>query len=202
MRRLVIAVTITCTALLLATSCNGDMTSEDPTPAPASPSAGLPRAGAPAVRTPLKTDLLTTDPCGAATKSEVEGVGGALKSASAEDIAGGRGCAWIFASSAGNVSGALNVSQPDGLSHLYALKAQGSGVTTFKPLPDIAGYPAVEYANGGEGQGACQLAVGLRDDMTYILLTQLRRGSPYLSDPCGLSVKIAEFTIHRLKAVQ
>lgn len=202
MRRLIIAATITCTTLLFVTGCNGDKTPGSPTPAPASSSAGLPRAGAPAVQSPLKTDLLATDPCGAATKSEVEGVGGALKSATAEDIAGGRGCAWIFANSAGNVSGALNVSQPDGLSHLYALKAQGSGVTTFKPLPDIAGYPAVEYANGGEGQGACQLAVGLRDDMTYVLVTQLRRGSPHLNDPCGLSVKIAEFTIQHLKAAQ
>ncbi|MFI6300586.1 hypothetical protein ACIBCH_01820 [Amycolatopsis thailandensis] len=69
-----------------------------------------------------KTDLLTTDPCGAATSAEVE------------DIAGGRGCAWIFAEFADDVSGALNVSRPDGLSHLCALKAQGSGVTPFKPL--------------------------------------------------------------------
>ncbi|RSN59061.1 DUF3558 domain-containing protein [Amycolatopsis sp. WAC 04182] len=200
-RRLIIASTIICTTLLLATACNDDKTSGSPTSAPAS-SSGLPRAGAPAVRSPLKTDLLAADPCGAATKTEVEGVGGALKSTAAEDIASGRGCAWIFAESAGNVSGALNVGQPDGLSHLYALKAQGSGVTTFKPLPDIAGYPAVEYANGGEGKGACQLAVGLRDDVTYVLVTQLRRGNPYLDDPCGLSVKIAEFTIQHLKAVQ
>ncbi|EME56750.1 DUF3558 domain-containing protein [Amycolatopsis decaplanina] len=201
MRRLIIAATITCTTLLLATACKGDTTSGSLTPAPAS-SMGLPRAGAPAVQSPLKTDLLATDPCGAATKTEVEAVGGTLKNAAAEDIASGRGCAWIFANSAGNVSGALNVNQPDGLSHLYALKAQGSGVTTFKPLPNIAGYPAVEYANGGEGQGACQLAVGLRDDVTYVLVTQLRRGSAYLEDPCGLSVKIAEFAIQHLKAVQ
>ncbi|GAB3703272.1 hypothetical protein GCM10027598_02230 [Amycolatopsis oliviviridis] len=201
MRRLIIAATITCTTLLFATACNGDKTSGNPAPAPTS-SAGLPRAGAPAVQSPLKTDLLATDPCGAASKTEVESVGGALQSAEAEDIAGGRGCAWIFAGFAGDVSGALNVSQPDGLSHLYALKAQGSGVTTFKPLQDIAGHSAVEYANGGEGQGACQLAVGLRDDMTYVLVTQLRGGNPYLDDPCGLSVKIAEFAIQHLKAVQ
>ncbi|MEU3763532.1 DUF3558 domain-containing protein [Amycolatopsis keratiniphila] len=201
MRRLIIAAAITCTTLLLATGCNGTSTSASPTPAPAS-STGLPRAGAPAVQSPLKTDLLATDPCGAATKAEVEAVGGTLKSAAAEDIANGRGCAWIFAKSAGNISGALNVSQPDGLSHLYALRAQGSGLTTFKPLPDIAGYPAVEYANGGEGRGACQLAVGLRDDVTYVLVTQLRRGSAYLEDPCGLTVKLAEFAVQHLKAAQ
>ncbi|MFD5243023.1 DUF3558 family protein [Amycolatopsis sp. NPDC058340] len=96
----------------------------------------------------------------------------------------------------------MNVSQPDGLSHLYALTAQGSGLTTFKPLPNIAGYPAVEYANGGEGRGACQLAVGLRDDVTYVLVTQLRRGSAYLEDPCGLTVKLAEFAVQHLKAAQ
>ncbi|MFJ8910811.1 DUF3558 domain-containing protein [Amycolatopsis sp. NPDC102389] len=72
----------------------------------------------------------------------------------------------------------------------------------FNVLPNIAGYPAVQYANGGEDPGACQLAVGLRDDMTYVLVTQLRRASPYLDDPCGLSVKIAEFTIKHLKMTQ
>ncbi|RSN47095.1 DUF3558 domain-containing protein [Amycolatopsis sp. WAC 04197] len=202
MRRLVIAAAITCTTLLLVSGCDGTTTSASPAPAPAS-SVGLPRAGAPAVQSPLKTDLLITDPCGAATEGEVEAVGGGtLKSAAAEDIANGRGCAWIFANSAGNISGALNVSQPDDLSHLYALKAQGSGLTTFKPLPNIAGYPAVQYANGGEGRGACQLAVGLRDDVTYVLVTQLRRGSAYLEDPCGLTVKFAEFAVQHLKAAQ
>lgn len=48
--------------------------------------------------------------------------------------------------------------------------------------------------------GACQLAVGLRDDVTYVLVAQLRRGNAYLEDPCGLTVKVAEFAVQHLKA--
>lgn len=82
MRRLIIAAAITCTALLLATGCNGTMIS------------------------------------------------------------------------AGNISGALDVSQPDGLSHLYALKAQGSGLTTFKPLPKSPATSSRVREWRREGRGA------------------------------------------------
>ncbi|MFC3453161.1 DUF3558 domain-containing protein [Amycolatopsis speibonae] len=193
--------TVIATAAMLA-GC-GTENGGTPTPAPSSPNATeLPRAGAPKVATPLDTAKFASDPCSAATNAEIEGVAGKLKRTEAEDIAGGRGCAWIFNDLAGSVSGGLNVSQPDGLSHLYALNKQGSGVTTFKPLPDIGGYPAVVFANGGEGAGNCNLAVGVRDNMMYTLVTKLFENNPAYNDPCGLNVKIAEFAIQHLKAAQ
>ncbi|MFC9250571.1 DUF3558 family protein [Amycolatopsis thailandensis] len=100
------------------------------------------------------------------------------------------------------MTGHLDVSEPDGLSHLYALKAQGSGVTTFQPVAEIAGYSAVVYANGGEGPGVCNLAIGVRDDMMYVLTTQLFKGNPKYEDPCGLLERFAEFAVQHLRHAQ
>ncbi|MFI9449009.1 DUF3558 domain-containing protein [Amycolatopsis sp. NPDC052450] len=195
-------VSVLAVATVLAAGCNGETGGKAEPSTPTPDATALPRAGAPKVATPLKTEKLTNEPCSAATDAEIEGIAGKLKSSKVEQIAGGPTCSWVLADLAGSINGGLNVSQPDGLSHLYALKQQGNGVTTFKPLPDIAGYPAVVYANGGEGAGNCNLAVGVRDDMMYTVVTALFDDSPGYSDPCGSSVKLAELAIQRLKAAQ
>ncbi|WP_233594671.1 DUF3558 domain-containing protein [Amycolatopsis sp. WAC 04169] len=195
-------VSVLAVAALLAVGCSTKTsgTAEPSTPLP--DATDLPRAGAPKVTAPLKTEQLTNDPCGAATDADIEGIAGKLKGSKVEQIGGGPTCSWVLADLAGSINGGLNVSQPDGLSHLYALKRQGSGVTTFKPLPDIAGYPAVVFANGGEGAGNCNLAVGVRDDMMYTVVTALFDNSPGYNDPCGSSVRVAELAIQHLKAAQ
>ncbi|OXM50986.1 DUF3558 domain-containing protein [Amycolatopsis alba] len=193
--------TVIATTALLA-SCS---TETGGTPAPASPSPNateLPRAGAPKVVTPLKTTAFETNACDAASEAEINSTGVTLKTVEPQEIAGGKGCLWIFTNTSGTMTGNLNASQPDGLSHLYALKAQGSGVTTFQPVADIAGYPAVVYANGGEGPGVCNLAIGVRDDMMYVLTTQLFSGSPKYDDACDLLTKIGEFAVQHFKAAQ
>ncbi|MFD5243025.1 DUF3558 domain-containing protein [Amycolatopsis sp. NPDC058340] len=189
-------------AAVLTAGCNGETGGKAEPSTPKPDATALPRAGAPKVTTPLKTEKFTTEPCSAATDTEIEGIAGKVKSSKVEQVAGGPTCSWILADLAGSINGGLNVSQPEGLSHLYALKQQGSGVTTFKPVPDIAGYPAVVFANGGEGAGNCNLAVGLRDDMMYTVVTALFDDSPAYNDPCGTSVKLAELAIQRLKAAQ
>lgn len=198
----VLALVISAAALIAG--CNGENPGKPAAGQPASSAAesGLPRAGAPKVATPLKTTALETNACAAASESEINSTGVTLKTTEPQEIAGGKGCLWIFTNTSGTVTGNLNASQPDGLSHLYALKAQGSGVTTFQPVADIAGYPAVVYANGGEGPGVCNLAIGVRDDMMYVLTTQLFNGSPKYNDACGLLTKIGEFAVQRLKAAQ
>ncbi|WP_410601431.1 hypothetical protein [Amycolatopsis sp. lyj-90] len=69
----------------------------------------------------------------AATDAEIKSTGVTLRVSEPQVIAGGKGCLWNFTKVSGTVTGNLNVSQPDGLSHLYALKSQGSGLTTFQP---------------------------------------------------------------------
>ncbi|MEC3980654.1 DUF3558 domain-containing protein [Amycolatopsis sp. H20-H5] len=190
------------TAITFVAACSST-TQGTPNPAPSSTNAtGLPRAGAPKVANPLKTGAFESKPCQAATNTEIESAGGKLESAELQPVGNGQSCLWIFADLTGTINGAMNLSEPDGLSHFYALKAQGSGLTTFKPLPDIAGYPAVVFANGGENKGVCNLAVGVRDNMMYTLVTRLFDGSPGYNDPCGVNVKIAEFAVKHLKEAQ
>lgn len=194
-------VAVVASTVCLVAGCSST-TQGTPSPAPSANTTSLPRAGAPKVANPLKTTAFESKPCEAATKAEIESIGGKLESAELQPVGNGQSCLWIFAELTGTINGAMNLSEPEGLSHLYALKAQGSGLTTFKPLPDIGGYPAVAFANGGEDSGTCNLAVGVRDDMMYTLVTRLFDGSPAYNDACALSAKLATFAIKHLKEAQ
>ncbi|MER7862680.1 hypothetical protein ABTX61_26525 [Amycolatopsis japonica] len=66
-------------------------------------------------------------------------------------------------------------------------------------MDPIEGYPAVVYANGGEGKGNRTLAVGVRDDLVYNLTPRLSSEHPSYSDPGGLAVKVAAAAIKNLK---
>jgi hypothetical protein len=133
------------------------------------------------------------------TSEQVTQVGGQVRSNRVDVLAAGKLCTWVFANGAGTAAAGVDTLDKDGLSHLYALKAQNSGVTTFKPQNPVLGYPAVVFANGGETPGTCQLAVGLSNETTYTVISRLSTGSPMLTDPCALSTKIAEFAIEHLK---
>lgn len=77
---------------------------------------------------------------------------------------------------------------------------QDGTLTSFTPLPPIDGYPAVSYAQGGEGEGVCTLAIGVRDDLLYTVIARLDTGNPHRSDPCGVAAKIGSFGIEYLKS--
>ena len=56
------------------------------------------------------------------------------------------------------------------------------------------------YGAGDEGPGSCALEVGVRDDLTYTVNTQLREGNPAMADPCQMAERLAAAEITRLKA--
>ncbi|KFZ83685.1 hypothetical protein ED92_07210 [Amycolatopsis sp. MJM2582] len=150
------------------------------------PSIKPPSAGAPAVTDPItNTSAVESDPCAAIPAAEIEAIAGKVKRTRAEDTTSGAACTWVF----GN---------KDGLGALYTQHASGS-LTTFKPVDPIEGYPAVVYANGGEGKGNRTLTVGVRDDLVYNLTPRLSSERPSYSDPCGLAVKVAAAAIKNLK---
>lgn len=184
---------------LLLTACGGDSTGGQPTPAPAGsqPSEAM---LAPKVSVPLtNTDQYEADPCSALPTSEVEKAGGKVKSTSVAQSIVGKSCQWTFDGSGGNVSAGFFSGNKRGLNSLY-LENQAGRLTTFKPHASILGYPSVVYSKGDEGTGSCALAVGVRDDLTYTVNTQLRSGSPAVADPCGMAEKLAAAEITRLKA--
>ncbi|GAB3703298.1 hypothetical protein GCM10027598_02280 [Amycolatopsis oliviviridis] len=176
-----------------------DQKAVTPTPTSVPPSSGLPTNGAPAVASPItNTAQFESDPCAAIPTAEVESVGGKVEHSEQEVMTAGKACAWIFAKGANTVSAGLVAGNKEGLSSLYAQNATG-GLTTFKPVEQVSGYPAVVYANGGEGPGTCTLAVGVRNDLVYTVIPRLGSDHPSFSDPCGMATKVAAAAIKNLK---
>ncbi len=110
-----------------------------------------------------------------------------------------KGCKWTFNGSTGNVNAGFYVSNKEGLNGIY-LQNQRGALSTFKPHAPVIGYPSVVYSKGDEGPGSCILAVGVRDELTYTVHTQLRDGNPAMADPCAMADKLAAAAINRLKA--
>ncbi|WIX80861.1 DUF3558 domain-containing protein [Amycolatopsis carbonis] len=184
-------------AALTSAACSGGSTSGTPSPSPSANSTA-PQSLAPKITEPITdTSSIEADPCSAVPVTVVESAGGRVKKTAVDDSDLGKDCAWTF-DGTGNVSGGLVTANKDGLNGLYIQHARGA-LTTFKPQPSIQGYPAVVYDNGGEGLGACNLAVGIRDDVTYTVITQLRDGNPALQDPCSMATALASAAITHLK---
>ncbi|UMP02982.1 DUF3558 domain-containing protein [Amycolatopsis sp. EV170708-02-1] len=186
--------------LLLVGGCSDPKTGNATSAAPTAPtSARLPSNGAPAVTNPiLNTAQAESDPCSTVATAQIEELGGKVEKTEVDDGTFGKSCGWIFEAGPSSVTAGLLPGNKDGLSSLYAKHAQG-GLSTFKPIDSIEGYPGVIYDNGGEGKGRCVLAVGVRDDLTYTVTPLLATGNPMLSDPCGLATKVAAAAIKKLK---
>jgi hypothetical protein len=144
------------------------------------------------------TTAVESDPCSAIATAQVESIGGKVKSVTTDELSLGRGCAWIFDDLAGNVNAGLVTGNKKGLSSLYSQNTRG-GLTSFAPVTEIAGYPAVTYENGGERKGGCTLAVGVRNDLVYTIIALLNDNNISYNDPCGVATKMAQFGIQHLK---
>jgi hypothetical protein len=192
---------LACAALLSATGCSNTTNGNPSTQQPNATSAGgLPADGAPNVQNPIaNTATSESDPCSSVTTAQIESLGGKVDRSRVDDMTLGKNCVWVFADGSGNVGAGMVTKNTDGLSGIYYQSTHG-GLTTFKPVSPIEGYPAVVYANGGEGDGVCTLAVGIRNDLVYTVIPRLRPQNPYLTDPCGMATKIAQFAIQQLKA--
>ncbi|MFC3453159.1 DUF3558 domain-containing protein [Amycolatopsis speibonae] len=198
------ALSVLATAALLVSACDDSDKGNSTTPAPSSSveqSTSLPRAGAPNIDNPLDTAAAEADPCGVVKSDQIQTFGGGTVGRSrVDDLSSGKVFTWVFADGLGTISAGMNTGERDGLSHLYALNAQGSGLTTFKPSEAIDGYPSVVFANGGERGYVCNLAVGVRNDLMYTIVATPGTGNPNRSDPCGMATKLGTLAIQQLKA--
>lgn len=181
-------------------ACHSAAAPANPAPPPSSTGKTLPSHGAPAVLAPIaSTAAVESDPCSAIAPAQVEGLGTKVVNTAPEGDQTGKSCVWTYAGEYGTINAGLTPGNKDGLSSLYASSKDGT-LTSFAPLPPVDGYPAVTYAQGGEGEGVCTLAVGVRDDLLYTVITRLDTGNPHRFDPCGVAAKIAGFGIQHLKA--
>ncbi|MEV6895956.1 DUF3558 domain-containing protein [Amycolatopsis sp. NPDC051372] len=201
-RALAVAV-LACVAAVASTGCSSSASGNAaPRPVATSASAAVPHHGAPAVDEPLMTTAAETEPCSLATSNQVAQVGGPVESIRVSLLGAGKFCTFVFANGSGTVALGVDTIDKDGLSHLYALKAQNSGVTTFEPQSSTLGYPVVKFANGGERPYVCQLAVGVNNQTMLMIFSRLSTGNPYFSDPCGISAKVSGFAIQSLKSTR
>jgi hypothetical protein len=198
--RRIVASVLALAVVTITSGCDSTSSGTATTPPPSTTSGGgLPSDGAPNVAEPLtNASALESDPCSAATSAQIESLGGKVESAAPEDLSTGRQCVWTYTGEYGTISAGLVAANKQGLSSLYASSKDGS-LTTFKPQPPINGYPAVVYAQGGEGDGRCTLAVGMRNDLTYTIDALLDTSNPNRSNPCSIATKVAQFAIQHLK---
>jgi len=171
-----------------------------PSPEKSSQSASsLPTDGAPNVNNPIvNTAGVETDPCSALTSAQIESFGGKVDRSRIDDLSLGKNCVWVYDNQYGSIGAGLVTGNKDGLSGIYYQNSHG-GLTTFKPVPAIEGYPAVQYANGGELDGECTLAVGIRNDLVYTVIPRLDTGNPRRSEACDIATKVAQLAIKHLK---
>ncbi|WP_037808964.1 MULTISPECIES: DUF3558 domain-containing protein [unclassified Amycolatopsis] len=186
-------------AAVLSTAACGGSNAGSATPAPSAASSSNTNGdGAPKVEQPItNTSGFETDPCSVIPTASVESAGGKVDRTKVENSSTDKTCAWVF-TSGGNFSGSLVTGNTHGLDGVYMQHRSGV-ITYFKPQPAIQGYPAVVYDRGQPAPGRCNLAVGIRDDLTYTVVTQLMRESPAYADPCALATKLAGAAISHMK---
>ncbi|SFA78664.1 Protein of unknown function [Amycolatopsis marina] len=199
---------LACTALALTSACDDGNTTGSPTTAPPTTTAQSPaNFGTPTVENPLDTSSIDAKPCDVATPEQMNQLPGTVSESKTEDTAlKSQSCAWFFDDedqfSLGTVRAGTNLEGgANGLRTYYKAQAQGT-LTVFKELPPVQGYPAVAYEQGGEREGKCAMAVGVRDDRAYTLTVSLRKDHPNYSDPCTIGTKISEFAIEYLQGKQ
>ncbi|WP_116049548.1 DUF3558 domain-containing protein [Amycolatopsis palatopharyngis] len=206
--RSVSATVLACAALILASGCDDGNAAGSPTTAPPTPATQSPsNFGAPTVENPLDTSSIDTKPCDVAKPEQMEQLPGTVGESKTEDTAAkSKSCAWLFDDedqfSLGSVTAGTNLEVgANGLRTYYKAQAQGT-LTVFEELPPVKGYPAVAYEQGGEREGKCAMAVGVRDDRVYSLTVSLRKDHPNYSEPCTIGAKIAGFAIEYLQGRQ
>jgi hypothetical protein len=153
---------------------------------------------APRVRNPLDPAPLISDPCGVLTSSQLNDLGlreGEVRPSNSSLVEDG--CVYQLASGEYNeVTVSAFTANKNGLSDTYAARDRFS---YFEPV-EIAGYPAVFGAEADRrSDGRCTLLVGLNDQVSAIVITQIDDG-PQHSDPCPVAETTGTALIEAMKS--
>lgn len=205
-RSVTLAAGIATVAMTMA--CSPDSTGGEPGPANSQPAtttpvSSLPHSGAPKVTTPMAdVSAFESDPCSVATAEQFKSIGLKIRKSEADtESATGPSCNWFFdPAGTGTIDGSFMSANSEGLSNLYAKDKAGEW-GLFQDAGKIDGHPAVFASREDErGDGACNLEVGLRDDLTFFVGVGARLDEgPLHKDPCGAAKKVAGLVIKTLK---
>lgn len=168
-----------------------------PTSSPASSNPAVPK-----VAQPLDVSAFVADPCGLVPQDTMAGLGYSSPG-TAHDKAqspAGPDCGWINSDNGRNLAVILQTNNRDsgigGLAGIYTGRDTGQ-LLLLEPAPDVMGYPAV-YSDRQDrrDRGACNLVVGVADDLVFSVGDQGYTGS---QDSCDAAQRVAAAVVKTLK---
>ncbi|SNR48666.1 Protein of unknown function [Haloechinothrix alba] len=163
----------------------------------------LPHSGAPAVEDPIAdTKAFEKDTCAVLPEEELHRLAVDVAGTETErDHEAGPACRWRTETRDESFTTALLTADGEGLSSSYE-NADDDGL--LNELEPIAGHPAIAVdLIDRRDQGYCNVAVGLRDDLSfYVGLSSFVPDSPFYDDPCGAAYEIAEMAVETIKGGQ
>jgi len=181
---------------VVATACSGTVGGTATPSAPASTTA-LPYGGAPKVDNPLPDDIFSSGPCQALTPEQLKQQLGATVPGKPDISAKVQSC--DFHGGTGAYIGVSYFTKDnDGLSTVYTQVRPM--MKRFTPLPPIQGFPAVAYdSDPGPNSPACEVAVGVTDQLSFLLTVGLGESAAGKEDPCPGAIGVAGDVVTTLK---
>jgi hypothetical protein len=161
----------------------------------------LPSDGAPKVTDPLEADRFEQDPCQALTQSQVEEWNLVYPG---KPFKGnfGNACEWLGPNNnGGNATIDFLSDEPRGMSSVYRSKNNGE-FAFFEELEPVAGHPMAAYGTSDSRQkgGTCAVAVGLTDELAFLVFLVLSRNNIGQKDPCAIASQVGEMMLTTMGA--
>jgi hypothetical protein len=196
-------------AAALVAACRGDSadpeadapdTSEATAAKHSAQRAGLPHSGAPNVTTPVAdTTRAEREPCSLLTARTLAMLDFDPFRVTPSHDNGGPGCTYSQLSTI-EVRTTLGTQLPDGLSGLYAEKAE---FDLFKPAHPLQGHPAViADIDDRRAEGRCAVFVGIRDDLTFRTIVEADPKTHAGRHPCKFGADVTVLALHTMQRHQ
>lgn len=182
------------------TGYTGSATNSVPSVSSAAAEVALPHSGAPKVGKPLSVSAFEQDPCAVMSATQLRSIRVSVSDVNPDaENATGPNCNWVMGPGFGSFGGAILTSNDEGLSSLYAKNAAGE-LGFFEKIADVGGYPGVAYdIVDDRDSGACNVEIGVSDELTYYIGVNAGRKSPFKSKPCDLAEKLAALAVETMK---
>lgn len=160
----------------------------------------------PKVSAPLDVSKYVADPCGLVSQDVLKPLrlpaqGENRPAGNDARTKAGPSCVWKIRGEGTGVSLILGTASRDrgagGLAGIYRGYANKTLIRFLERAPDIEGYPAVYWGLVDERpMGACGIAVGIADDLTFDAYAQGYQGP---EDSCAAATQVATSVITTLK---
>ena len=162
--------------------------------------------GAPSVQNPLDTASFQKEPCKSLSPQQIQTLGlGNVPGEADLESNGGPACDWSNVVSDAPDPMLLSVTymtQGQGLKQDYAKRNE---YPNFKEAPAVDGYPAVMGANNDpippEQSGACDISVGISNDLTVTVQTSATTGA-VKANSCAKAQQVAGEVVNTVKSGQ